>query len=85
MDICMAELIKESIFIGTNKASKKMVPEFMIWRGRTYQFTSVGLHHTTYDGDILIHLFSMSSSSACFRISFNSKTLLWTLEAIETV
>lgn len=79
----MAELIKEPIYIVTNKASRKMVPEFMIWRGRTYQFTSIGLHHTTYDGDVLIHLFSMTTTSACFRISFNTKTLLWILESME--
>jgi len=60
----MAELIKESIYIGTNKARKMMMPEYMIWRGRTYQFTDIGLHHTTYEGDVLIHIFSMSTSGA---------------------
>ncbi len=81
----MAELIKESIYIGTNKARKMMMPEYMIWRGRTYQFTDIGLHHTTYEGDVLIHIFSMSTSGACFRIFFNTKTLLWTLEGMETL
>ncbi len=81
----MAELIKESINIGTNKARREMVPECMIWRGRTYQFTSIGLHHTTYEGDVLIHLFSMTTTSACFRISFNTNTLLWILESVEAI
>lgn len=81
----MAELINEPIYIVTNKVSRKMVPEYMIWLGRTYHFTSIGLHHTTYEGDVLIHLFSMITISACFRISFNTKTLLWTLEAIEPI
>ncbi len=85
MDIYMAELIKEPIYIVTNKASRKMVPEFMIWRGRTYQFIAMGFRHITYDGDVLIHLFSMTTTTACFRISFNTKTLLWTLEGVEAV
>ncbi len=76
----MAEIIRESIFIETDIMSVKLQPKYMIWRGRTYQFISIGLHHTTYDGDILIHLFSMITTSACFRISFNTKTLFWTLE-----
>jgi len=81
----MAELIKESVFIATSKTSRKLLPECMIWRGRTYQFTSVGLRHATYDGDVLIHVFTMTTESACFRISLNSKTLLWTLESVEAV
>lgn len=81
----MAEKINESICIGTNIHSRTVVPQSMIWRDRTYQFTNMGLHHTTYDGDVLIHLFSMITTSAYFRISFNTKTLLWTLEGVEPV
>jgi len=81
----MAELIKEHVCIGTSTINKKIVPELMIWRGHTYQFTELGLHHTTLDGNTLIHIFSMSTQEANFQISLNTKTLLWTLEAIETV
>jgi len=81
----MAEQIKEPVFIVTSKTSRKMLPQFMEWRGRTYQFIHLGLHHTTFDGDILIHIFSMVTKEANFQISLNTKTLLWTLEAIETV
>jgi hypothetical protein len=81
----MAEQIKEPIYVVTSKTSRNVVPECMIWRGRTYQFLHLGLHHTTFDGDTLIHIFSMCTKEASFQISLNTKTLLWTLVAIEPI
>jgi hypothetical protein len=79
----MAEIITEPVHVRTNVTSLKLLPQSMIWRGRTYQFIQTGLYHTTFDGDTLMHMFSMCTSQASFQIALNSKTLLWTLMAVE--
>lgn len=81
----MAEQITEPVIVVTSKISRKVLPQVMFWRGRTYQFIHLGLHHTTVDGDTLIHIFSMATAQASFQIALNTKTLLWTLESVETV
>lgn len=81
----MAEFIHEPVYIGTDKTEKAIVPAVMDWRGRTYQFVQLGLHHTTFDGDTLIHIFSMVTTQASFQILLNTKTLLWTLENVEAL
>lgn len=81
----MAEQIKESVYVVTSKTSRTVIPRSMMWRGRTYEYLTLGLHHTAFDGDTLIHIFSMSTNEANFQISLDTKTLMWTLEAVETV
>jgi hypothetical protein len=59
------------------------VPQWVFWRGRTYQITKIGLHHTYCEGRILYHIFSVVSQTLFFRLKFNTENLFWTLEEID--
>lgn len=58
------------------------VPLTMHWKNRDYKITKVGLHHSYFEGKILIHIFSCLSSDLFLKLKFNTKYLTWNL--IET-
>ncbi len=52
------------------------------WHNHTYTITKVSLHHTIYKGKTLVHIFSVFDGTRSFRLSFDTESLIWTLEAI---
>lgn len=82
----MTEQIHESVsVVSMYHALGSTYPLYMQWRGRKYQFISCGLHHTTHNGDVLLHVFTVNTNAGSFQLVFNTKTLSWILEAIETI
>lgn len=49
------------------------------WKGRVYQVSQLGLHHTRQDGNTLHHIFSVVASGLLLRLDLNSLTLVWHL------
>ena len=48
-------------------------------RGKTVEFTELGLHHPTTKGNRMVHIFDMSDGLANYRIELDAERLVWTL------
>lgn len=71
----MGEIIDEQVSV--NLLSSR--PTSLLWRGRRYAITQVGLHHTTHDGRTLLHIFSVSDGTTAFKLALNAEALSWKL------
>ncbi len=65
-----------------DKKGATFYPSEVIWRGRTYKITKIGLHHTYKKGDTLYHIFSVTTDTLFLRLKFNTRNLNWYLEEI---
>lgn len=82
----MAEVIDERVSVGllSNHLKGSVMPVTLYWRGRKYQMTKLGLHHTTHEGRTLLHIFSMTDGVTFFKLRLDTETLLWRLLEVET-
>jgi len=60
----------------------RVSPRKLLWDGREYTVSKVGLHHTCREGRTLYHIYSVSTDHLFFRLKLNTDTLFWTLEEI---
>ncbi len=81
----MADRIDESVTVATALLSKTIVPERVEWRHHTYICTRCTMQYTSMDGQTLLHVFFMTTKEACMQIVLNTRSLRWTLQAIETL
>lgn len=75
----MGEVIDEQVSVNFMKA-----PISLYWRGRRYVITKVGLHHTTREGRILLHIFSVTDGTTAFKLELNSELLSWKLLEVDS-
>lgn len=61
---------------------RKVFPRCILWAGKIYPITKIGLHHTFCEGRILYHVFSVATKSIFFRLLLDSETLHWKLEEV---
>lgn len=80
----MIEKISESVSVSfTFDSSKRSVePRALVWNGRLYAVSKIGLHHTFRKGSTLYHVFSVVSKNLFFRLVLNTESLHWRLEEI---
>jgi hypothetical protein len=72
-------LINENVTVGmVNNA-----PKYVVWKGRNYTITKIGLHHHFREGSTLYHIFSVVTDTLFLRLKLNTDNLLWVLEEIE--
>ena len=71
-----------SVISSYNHHLKKVSPRKIIWNGREYIITQVGLHHTNRVGRTLFHIFSVAANHTFFRLSLNTDNLFWQLEEV---
>lgn len=83
----MAEIIDELVSVNLlfNHLKRSAMPTSLYWRGRRYTITQVGLHHMTYDGRTLLHIFSVTDGTTAFKLELNSEALLWRLLEIDSL
>jgi len=65
-----------------NHKKRIAFPGEVVWEGRTYPITKIGLHHFYRQGRTLYHVFSVASQEMFFRLVFNTDNLFWNLEEI---
>ncbi len=84
--IFMVTLINESVSVDllSNHLKATAYPWVIHWRGRRYTITKIGLHHTTHEGAILIHVFTVSDGTTSFKLQFDTETLYWRLLEVDT-
>lgn len=71
---------KISVITVYDHTKSKAFPWRLKWRGRVYQISKIGYHHTRESGRTLYHIFSVSAGNLYFRLSLNTATLFWILE-----
>ncbi|HLA04271.1 MAG TPA: hypothetical protein VJ065_03500 [Patescibacteria group bacterium] len=59
------------------------IPKYMIWKGRNYTVSKVGLHHSYHEGRVLCHVFSVTAGTLFLRLKLNTDNLLWRLQEVE--
>ena len=71
-----------SVSLSYNHQTHKVIPKALIWQGRLYGITKLGLHHTFRRGRTLYHVFSVTTSTLFFRLVLNTEDLHWRVEEI---
>lgn len=61
---------------------QKVSPRWVVWEGKTYEVTKIGLHHTFRQGRVLYHVFSVETPTLFLRLVLDTETLRWRLEEI---
>lgn len=76
--------INEKVEVIAVFKKSKVFPTSIKWNSNIYKIKKVNLIHKIFDGQTLIHYFSVSDDFNFFRLAFNTKDLDWTLEQIYT-
>jgi hypothetical protein len=71
-----------SVISSYNHHLRTFSPRKILWSGREYYVSKIGLHHTFRQGRTLFHVFSVTGSSSFFRLVLNTDNLSWNLEEI---
>lgn len=71
-----------SVNLVFDSSKRTVVPKTIVWNGRIYKITKLGLHHTYRSGRTLFHVFSVVSDDLFFRLVLNTETLHWRLEGL---
>lgn len=71
-----------SVNLVFDHKTRKVFPRHVLWEGKTYLITKLGLHHTFRTGKTLYHVFSVESPTLSFRLVLDTDTLHWRLEEI---
>lgn len=61
---------------------RSVYPKYILWEGKNYQVTKIGLHHTYRLGRTLYHVFSVDTPTLFFRLVMNTDNLHWSVEEI---
>jgi len=80
----MTQKINEpvSVSLSFDSITKKVQPKGIVWKGKLYTITKVGLHHVYRQGRDLFHVFSVATPTLFFRLLLDANTLHWELEEI---
>jgi hypothetical protein len=80
------EEIHESISVHSffNHKTRTSGPVVLYWRGHSYRIVKIGVHHTIWEGRVLIHIFSVTDGSTYFKLKYDTETLAWKLEEVGT-
>ena len=71
-----------SVSLAFDHTKRKVSPRWVVWNGKLYPISKVGLHHTYREGRVLYHVFSVVSKTLFFRLVLNTETLHWRLEEV---
>lgn len=80
----MLEAINEKISVITvhNQQTHVIMPYKIRWQGKDYLIKKLGFHHTVRDGRKLLHKFAVSTGAMDFKLSYDTESLIWTLEEV---
>lgn len=81
----MTQLISEAVSVQLifDHIKNKVFPKRILWRGRFYGVTRVGLHHTFAKGKVLYHVFSVVCGELYLRLTLDTGSLHWSLEEVD--
>ena len=65
-----------------NHKTRTVNPTALLWEGKKYLITKIGLHHTYRNGRTLLHVFSVETPTLFFRLVIDTDSLHWRVEEI---
>lgn len=71
-----------SVSLSFDEKKKKSFPRWVVWNGRLYPVTKIGLHHVYRQGATLYHVFSVIAKTVFMKLVLNTDNLHWQLEEI---
>lgn len=71
-----------SVSLSFDHSKNKVYPRWVVWNGRLYPVTRIGLHHTFRQGSTLYHVFSVIAKTLFMKLVLNTDNLHWQLEEI---
>lgn len=74
--------IAVSVTLAFDAGKSRVFPKVLMWNGRVYRVTKIGLHHTFRNGRTLYHVFSVETPELFFRLVLDTDNLHWRLEEI---
>ena len=74
---------QEPIDVWVLFAKNQIQPSVFFWRGRQIKIDIINLVHTSKDGANIFYHFSISSNGNFYKLQFDTKKLIWLLEAVE--
>lgn len=80
----MIEKISVLVSVGVvfNHKTRKVIPKWVLWEGKTHSIVKIGLHHKFREGRTLYHIFSVATETLFFRLRLDTENLFWRLEEI---
>ena len=71
-----------AVYSSLDNDQPNCFPKRMIYSGKEYNFTELGLKHPTQKGKRMIHVFDMTDGLADYRLEFDAEGLTWTLVSV---
>ncbi len=65
-----------------NATTGKVIPGAVLYNNKKHIIEKLGFHHYFRSGKTLYHIFSVTSGTLFFKLSFNTDNLNWTLEEV---
>jgi hypothetical protein len=62
--------------------TKRKWPARLLWRGRAYRVTKLGLHYKIREGRTLIHIFTVSTDTLDFKLRLDTEELTCVVEEV---
>lgn len=80
----MYETVNEQIEILANFTQKGPIPIVFTWRQKEYYIDAINFVHASKEGDAKLIHFSVSNDRENYKLTFDTKSLTWTLNEIYT-
>ena len=77
----MSELTNESIDVAAVFGKNSIKPKWFVRNGRKYDIKEITYLWRDRQGDALVVHFNVTDGANLFEISFNQKSMAWTLES----
>lgn len=71
-----------SVISSYNHRLRSVTPRKILWNGKEFLVTHLGLHHTHRIGRTLYHVFSVVANHTFLRLSLNTDNLFWQLDEV---
>jgi hypothetical protein len=78
----MLEKVDDPIEVMASFNSRKVMPTFFKWKGKTYHIEKLNLVHKERDGNDKIYYFSVSDKVNYFRLAFFTRDLSWRIQEL---
>ncbi|MFZ5424803.1 MAG: hypothetical protein ACOZAO_03280 [Patescibacteria group bacterium] len=78
----MFERVNDPIEILVNFTYAGAIPLYFTWKGTDYEIKDINFIHTSKEGDSLLYHFAVSTKNEAFKLTFNTKHLLWRIKEV---
>lgn len=78
----MFDTPNEQIEVLANFTQEGPIPIIFTWRSKEYYIETINFIHSSKDGDSKLIHFAVSNEKENYKLTFNTKSLVWTLDEV---